>query len=240
MSDLTDERSVAAATRNGGGRLSTVASGSMRLRYFSRLSRRASIPLVVTFCAILLINGFVGFAERVAKARPPANPHADAIVVLTGGSARINGALNLLAEGRASRLLISGVNPSVTSHDLAGLIDAELSGSLECCVDLDREAADTIGNATETRLWAEERGFSSLIVVTSNYHMPRSMTELASAMPNVALIPFPVSNPALRISDWWRDPPTFALLVGEYGKYLFAKARRILPTTSRSTVNRAP
>ncbi len=174
---------------------------------------------------IALVAGFVAFATRVADTRTPADVRAEGIVALTGGSARIDSALRLLAEGRARRLLISGVNPSVDLHALAGTVDKDLEMALACCVDLGRAARDTAGNATETRDWAKAKGYTSLIVVTSDYHMPRSMAELAEAMPKVKLIPYPVTNPELHLADWWSNATAFGLLVREYGKYLLAAAR---------------
>jgi uncharacterized SAM-binding protein YcdF (DUF218 family) len=223
------------AIRRGRSPAATDAAGSatkskaMRRRTSRNLWRRAGIPAAGAFLAILLVAGFLGFAKEIATATPPSDPRADAIVVLTGGSARIDGALKLLSEGRASRLLISGVNPSVTATDLANLVEGDLRDELVCCVDLDRQAIDTVGNAAETRDWAARHGFTSLIVVTSDYHMPRSMIELSAAMPNIVLIPFPVSNPDLGFADWWRRPATFALLLREYGKFLVAKVRQLLP-----------
>ncbi|MBN9010900.1 MAG: YdcF family protein [Rhizobiales bacterium] len=184
--------------------------------------------MVVGAGLFALALGFVFFAESIVAATQPADPRAEGIVVLTGGTARIDGALQLLAEGRADRLLISGVNPAVTLGAISQGVDRSLRHVLECCVDLGREARDTIGNAAETRAWADERGFTTLIVVTSDYHMPRSMTELAQAMPGKRLIPFPVSNPGLHMARWWRDPETFSLLVREYGKFLWAETRGLL------------
>lgn len=230
MNRLATRRGQApTATTNTDAAGPVTKSNAIRRRNSGTLWRRTGIPLAGAFLAILLVAGFFGFAEEIASATPPPDPRADAIVVLTGGSARIDGALRLLDEGRAKRLLISGVNPSVTSADLANLVDSALRDELACCVDLGRQAIDTVGNAAETRDWAAAHGFASLIVVTSDYHMPRSMTELAAAMPTVALIPFPVSNPDLRFADWWHDRATFTLLLHEYGKYLVAKARRLLP-----------
>jgi uncharacterized SAM-binding protein YcdF (DUF218 family) len=232
MNDFSGNRSSVAATAEK--RVATPpggAAGSLTAGISARLWR-AVLPAAAALGVILLGSGFVGFAERIANAKPPPDPRADAIVVLTGGSARIDGALQLLAERRASRLLISGVNPRVNSKDLARLVGGDLRDDLDCCVDLGHDAIDTVGNAAETRSWAKQRGFSSLIVVTSDYHMPRSMTELAGAMPEMELIPFPVSNPELRLADWWRDPPTLGLLAREYGKYLLARARQLLPATT--------
>jgi uncharacterized SAM-binding protein YcdF (DUF218 family) len=175
--------------------------------------------------------GFLAFADGIVNAAPPADPRAEGIVVLTGGTARIDGALALLAEGRAARLLISGVNPTVSRETIADMVPEELRPMLDCCVDLDH-ARDTIENASSAGEWTIAQGFTSLIVVTSDYHMPRSMTELAGAMPDVELIAFPVSAPQLRLADWWHDAPTLGLLAREYGKYLLAKARQFLPATT--------
>jgi uncharacterized SAM-binding protein YcdF (DUF218 family) len=195
-----------------------------------------ALVLLVGLIAVALAAGFVAFAGSIASARVPEDPRAEGIVVLTGGSARIDGALHLLAEGRAQRLLISGVNPNVSLKELAGTLDKELEQPLACCVDLGRDARDTIGNASETRDWARAKGFRSLIVVTSDYHMPRSITELAEVMPEMKLIPYPVTNPDLHLASWWTSPEALALLAREYGKYLvaFARAQFGEPATSNA------
>jgi uncharacterized SAM-binding protein YcdF (DUF218 family) len=221
MSELTREPTEEADE-------SRAAAKDRRSRRRSRLWR-ATLPLLVAVPVVLTAVGFIAFAEKIAHSRPPADPRADAIVVLTGGAQRIDGALALIEEKRAKRLLISGVNPDVTQRDLERIVSGTLRDNLACCVDLGKEALDTIGNAAETRLWAEERGFSSLIVVTSDYHMPRSMTELAGAMPDIELIPYPVPSAHLAFAGWWHDPGAFGLLAREYGKYLVANARQLLP-----------
>lgn len=184
-----------------------------------------AVAVLAGLSGLALATGFVAFAMSIAGTRPPADAHAAGIVVLTGGGGRIDSALHLLAEGRARRLLISGVNPSVDLKALAGTVDKNLEVALACCVDLGRDARDTIGNAAEARDWAKAKGYASLIVVTSDYHMPRSMAELAEAMPKVELIAYPVTNPELHLADWWNNATAFALLVREYGKYLLATAR---------------
>jgi uncharacterized SAM-binding protein YcdF (DUF218 family) len=96
---------------------------------------------------------------------------------------------------------------------------------LSCCVDLDRSAVNTRSNAAETQRWARERGFKSLIVVTSNYHMPRAIVELSHAMPDVALIPFAVVGDKWRDEPWWTSGATLRLLLSEYAKYVAAEVR---------------
>jgi uncharacterized SAM-binding protein YcdF (DUF218 family) len=226
MSDAVENQAGSAPNSEAPDRPHTEPA-AMRRSPVRRLRR--AVVVLVAGGALAFILGFVAFARNIADATPPADPRAQGIVVLTGGSFRIDGALQLLAAGRAGRLLISGVNPMVTRQTLAATVAADLGEVLGCCVDLDHRAVDTIGNAAETRRWAEARSFTSLIVVTSAYHMPRSMAELARAMPRIRLIPYPVSNPELHLGDWWRSPYAFALLLREYGKFLLAEARLLLP-----------
>ena len=141
-------------------------------------------------------------AQLQSDETPPKNP-ADGIVVLTGGSSRVADAVDLLASGYGKRLLISGVHWSNSAGEISRSLRDNKSW-LACCVDLDYSAVDTRGNAAETRRWAQERGFRSLIVVTSNYHMPRAIVEFSHSMPDVLLIPFPV------IGEKWRDEPWWA------------------------------
>src|ERR1700737_1217159 len=182
---------------------------------------------VVAALAIVFVGaaiGFVGFLSqwRGAETKPPS--HADGIVVLTGGSSRVSDAMELLAGGYGKRLLISGVHPTNAASDISrSLPDSQ--GLLGCCVDLDRSAVNTRSNAVETRRWAHERGFKSLIVVTSNYHMPRAIVELSHEMPEIELIPFAVIGDKWRDEPWWTSGTTLRLLLSEYAKYLAAEMR---------------
>jgi uncharacterized SAM-binding protein YcdF (DUF218 family) len=186
--------------------------------------------LGVTVVAVLAIAfvgaaiGFVGFLSQLrgAEAKPPHT--ADGIVVLTGGSSRVSDALELLARGYGKRLLISGVHPTNDLADISRSLPDNQS-LLGCCVDLDRSAVNTRSNAAETRRWVHERGFKSLIVVTSNYHMPRAIAEMSHAMPDIALIPFAVVGDKWRDEPWWTSGATFRLLLSEYVKYVAVEMR---------------
>jgi uncharacterized SAM-binding protein YcdF (DUF218 family) len=173
--------------------------------------------------------GFLWFAQSVPTEEVRLQHDADGIVVLTGGSSRISDAIELLASKRGQRLLISGVHPTTRQQELAQLMP-EYRKIFDCCVDLDRSALNTVGNAIETRRWAKGQGFKSLIVVTSNYHIPRAMAELAHQLPDVSLIAFPVVTH--RMSDMWQSETTAKLLFFEYLKYMVAQARmRFDPVT---------
>lgn len=167
----------------------------------------------------LLLFGFVMFAAYANRVPGPQTVKADAIVVLTGGAARIAEGGHLLAKGFGRRLLISGVNTRTSRSEIMKLADLD-EQRYDCCVDLDYEALDTFGNATETRDWAIRNGFKSLIVVTSSYHMPRSLAELEGALPGVRLIAHPVVPKSFREQTWWLNPRAARILISEYLKYL--------------------
>jgi len=168
--------------------------------------------------------GFAVFAEGIER-RPGLDPgHADAIVALTGGEDRIDVAVRLLAEGHGTRLLISGVNERTSKDALRA--EAPASAELyDCCIDIGRQAQDTIGNANETQAWVEAHGFRRLIIVTSSYHMPRSIAELQRVLPGVTLVQHAVVTDKLHVDQWWRHPSTAKVLFREYLKFLPAAAR---------------
>ena len=137
---------------------------------------------------VLLVIGFFIFTGNLQRSQPIPEGTADGIAVLTGGVARIDEAMKLLAQGKAKRLLITGVNRTTSTEALKQLA-SEGDQLFTCCVDIDKEARNTIDNATETSQWVARNRYHSIIVVTSNYHMPRALAELARVMPGVTLIP---------------------------------------------------
>lgn len=182
------------------------------------------MTILAVGAAVGLALGFVAFAGLVMRAPSPTFAKADGIVVLTGGETRILEGARLLREGHGSRLLISGVNRHTGRQDLiriSGLGEQQFN----CCVDIGYTALNTIGNADETRSWAEAMRYDSLIIVTSSYHMPRSIAELARELPNTTLIAHPVQPPGFSEGAWWLRPKTARVLVSEYLKFLPAAAR---------------
>src|SRR5882724_7752542 len=185
---------------------------------------RAMIVAVLAIAFVAAGMGFVGFLSQLRSAEMEPARTADGIVVLTGGSSRVSDAMELLAGGYGKRLLISGVHRTNDASDISRSLPDSQS-LMSCCVDLDRSAVNTRSNAAETRRWARERGFKSLIVVTSNYHMPRALVELSHAMPDIALIPFAVVGDKWRDEPWWTSGATLRLLLSEYAKYVAAEVR---------------
>ncbi|MDH3738470.1 MAG: YdcF family protein [Alphaproteobacteria bacterium] len=198
--------------------------------------KRRRVRLIATFTVVAILGvvgllgaGFIGFVDKIPRTEETIGTRiqADAIVVLTGGGGRLELGLRLLSQGTAAQLFISGVDPGVDK--VALLQSRQISGAtLDCCITLGHNANDTFGNAIETRRWMESRGYKSLYIVTANYHMPRSLVEFRSVLPEWELTPLPVHPASVRLDDWWRWPGTIRLLASEYTKYLATLARTFL------------
>lgn len=193
---------------------------------------------VIALSLTALGLGYVVFANKLSVRETAPLPSVDAIVAVTGGSNRIGDAIDLLQARHGRRLLISGVNEKTGREELARLNPAGRQ-MIACCIDLDYRARNTIGNAIATRRWARSNSFSSLMVVTSNYHLPRTMLEFQHAMPGVKLAGYPVVHDATPVDHWWQDATVARIIGTEYLKYLVAWARTKLeddPETSRLSI----
>jgi uncharacterized SAM-binding protein YcdF (DUF218 family) len=189
--------------------------------------------LAIAAAASAWLGGLGWFvASSLTMPADPATP-TDAIVVLTGGRQRLETGLALLAAGKAKRLFISGVNPRVDRDALLRALGPAAQRAA-CRIVLGHAADDTYGNARETAVWMGEEGYTSLRLVTSWYHMPRSLLEFRRAMPQATIIPHPVFAAHGDPEGWWgRHGGGVMLVIGEYDKYLAAWLRpmiiKILP-----------
>jgi uncharacterized SAM-binding protein YcdF (DUF218 family) len=175
---------------------------------------RRIILVIVASCVSLALVWGAGFAWFLHLVSKPVNlpPHADAIVAFTGGSDRVETALRLLTEGRADRLLLSGIGGGAELPELAKLAGIPPL-PIAARVTMGRHAMTTRGNAIETAAWARANSVHSLLVVTAAYHMPRAIAELVRAMPDAELYPVPVVP---------LQSVPLRLLTEEYTKYLAA------------------
>ena len=209
-------------------------SAATRRRFDTRRWSRVALAtgLVVALC---WLGGLFWFVAQVPHEGPPSKAHTDAIVVLTGGSERLETGLRLLSEGYADKLFISGVARGV---DVAQLLRVarRRPGDLVCCIAVGYAADNTAGNARETAEWMRAQGYSSLRLVTASYHMPRSLVEFRRAMPDITIVPHPVFPPLFKRDDWWLWPGSAALLASEFSKYLVACVRpgEAIPAPTRS------
>jgi uncharacterized SAM-binding protein YcdF (DUF218 family) len=184
---------------------------------------------VIRACLVLVLVGlavagldfmrFVDRADRVVTAKPPAD--AQAITALTGASnARIVAGVKL-SEDLNLPLLISGVHVDTRAADIAKIVGVT-EGDIDCCVTLGRAAATTAGNGDEVADWARKRGYTRIIVVTSEYHMDRALLELRRAMPEGDFSPYAVPTTDIPPHDWYRNGATARRLIEEWAKYRVA------------------
>lgn len=197
-----------------------------------RLWRAAVLGLIGLMLLCAWSAGLFIFVSHIP--REPANDSmsTDAIVVLTGGSERLGEGMRQLAAGLAKKLFVSGVHEEVELPDLIASLPADVqppsAEQLACCVVLGHNAGDTRGNARETAAWMTAESFTSMRLVTANYHMPRSLLEFRQAMPGTAIVAHPVFPAQVKRDEWWRWPGTAALMMSEYHKFLFALLRAMI------------
>ena len=187
-----------------------------------RVMARAGLALGGT--ALVFALGFAAFAVTMQRFESAAPVQGDAVVVLTGGELRVREGFRLFSGGAGRRLLISGVNRATSKDDLRRLSGVQ-SILFDCCVDVGYLALDTAGNAAETHAWLRTWGFRRLVVVTSNYHMARSLMELGRALPQVDLVPHAVVSRHYQGDEWWKHPSAIKRVLTEYVKFLPAAAR---------------
>lgn len=222
---MKDDSQAWQARRERGARLASVR------RWLRRRPRLAAFVLAApAMLGLAFVAGFTLFLAQLDRRESNPPRRADAIVALTGGADRLADALELLDRHQARRLLITGVNNSTSAETLRRRLPGR-DALFDCCIDLDYKARNTAGNALETRLWSERHGFRSIIVVTSAYHMPRTLVELRGQMPGADLIPHAVVAPHAQVDRWWHDPEVARVLLSEYVKFVAASLRqRVLRT----------
>jgi uncharacterized SAM-binding protein YcdF (DUF218 family) len=170
------------------------------------------ISRLVSFVVLLYAVGFVVFAFTLGRPAPATAAATDAAVVLTGGSGRIEHAVDVVRDGKAKRLLVAGADPSVTKADLTRRIPD--SGKLiKCCVDLGSESVDTRTNAEEAQRWLSQHRFQSVRLITSDWHMRRARYEFDKVLGSKYRL----------VTDGVRTEPSFLTLFGEYNKYVLRR-----------------
>ena len=208
------------ATRKAQAVLSVKARQRARWKQ-SRLFFSGVVVIIITG---LMLLSFVDFAARIYHQPIPRHFKADSIVVLTGGPARMQVAFNLLREGRARRMLVTGVNERASASSLIASYDIERD-LFACCIDLGYRAVNTVGNAIEAADWLDNRDDKLVLIVTSAYHLPRALAEFRHRLPERRLIGYPVFPDTKARLNWWQDKAALRVLFVEYLKYGYAKVR---------------
>lgn len=175
--------------------------------------------MIVRILAVLALAWALGFALFMLSLGKPLDPavRTDAIVVPTGGAGRIDRGIALLQSNSAKRMLITGTDPTVRPIELA--VQYKTPPRLfRCCIDLGHDAVDTRSNADETAAWVRARGYTSVRLVTADWHIARAKLELSNALGGEVEIE----------GDGVPTQPRFTTLLREYHKYL---VRRVVLLT---------
>lgn len=166
---------------------------------------------LIAFLMLVYALGYVGFALLLP--RPAGDERTDAIVVLTGGTGRLDRGFDLMERGLARRMLISGVARTVRPEELIHAYDVD-PRLFQCCINLGRESFDTRSNADEVARWLDRQRFASIRLVTNDLHMTRARYELRKRVGNAVTI----------VSDAVPTEPGFRQIFVEYNKYLLGRA----------------
>lgn len=172
------------------------------------------IRWLIRLAALVLLAYILGYAVfAVTLARPAGDQHSDAIVVVTGGTGRLERGFALLDRGIAPKMLISGVDRAVRQADLERVYHVR-PALMDCCVTLGRDAFDTRSNADEVARWVTRHHVRSIRLVTNDLHMARARYEIRKRA-GAALSILPDAVPT---------DPSLGQMFSEYNKYLLGRA----------------
>ncbi len=175
----------------------------------------------ILYCAAIILTtwliGFVIFCVYAVSLQSDLSERHEAVVVLTGGSQRIETGIRLMNQQNADYLLISGVNKKVTRDELLKNVPVRQRQKIA----LGYEAENTVGNAQEVVEWIKNKKIDSILLVTSFYHMPRSIFEIARFNPTLKIAPQPVFPKSFGDSVDWIKTRYAWLLFLEYHKFIY-------------------
>ncbi len=188
--------------------------------------------ICILLVGIIWVASFGWYVFIISQYKTNDSKKADAIIVLTGGGGRVEHGMELLADGRGGALFISGVNESVPLGALLDKAPETLRGIISTLSDdrivIGRDARNTIGNAEESAQWIKRNGHKTILLVTADYHMPRSIIEFERALPEVECIPEAVVTKDFSSLEWLHDEAMRNVLFAEFHKLIAAKLRHLI------------
>lgn len=174
---------------------------------------------------IIWIGGLIYFGYTINHYQPDTATHTDAIVALTGGRNRITEAVKLLNQNKADKLFISGVDKNTTLKNIQKT--QKIKSSRFSQIQIGHDAENTVENAIETKQWVDANHITSIRLVTSNYHIARSLLEFKIHIPEAEIIPHPVYSEHIE-KKWWTSWQTFSLIFREYNKFIYTLIKYML------------
>lgn len=178
---------------------------------------RRLLRLMFGLVALVMLLYVVGFAFFMALLPSPrvGLPPVDGVAVFTGGSGRVASGLQVVRDGFAGPVLISGVHPDVTLAEMERQVDANGEGPVSvplalttpqrAQLTLDMAALTTRENVVNTLTWARQNGIEKLAIITSTYHVPRVRVLLLWLAPELSVTILPVQPAEVGTRFLWRE-----------------------------------
>ena len=166
---------------------------------------------------LFLIYGFVIFLNKIHYNQVRFNYKTDGIAVLTGGTGRIKLGLELFNKNKNLKLIISGVDRKVSDKSI---IPNNLINKHNITIDKDSES--TYQNAKIINKWTSKCKLQNVTIITSYYHMPRSMMLIQSLSPTINFYAYPVEKKIPNRISLRENILYYFFLTEEYIKYLLS------------------
>tara|TARA_Y100000996_G_scaffold400157_1_gene369881 strand:- start:3091 stop:3657 length:567 start_codon:yes stop_codon:yes gene_type:complete len=172
------------------------------------------VNIILAIILFFLGLGLIKFKNQLPQ-QSIKSFNVDAIVVLTGGRGeRIKEGYNQINNSKERRLFISGVDNTFNSEVvLVNILNFDQE-TVECCVDVGYLSKNTYENALETRYWALENKIKSVLLITSNLHMPRAEF-LFKKLSGLEIVTYPIEKK--------QEIIPFEKLIEEYVKLVISK-----------------
>jgi uncharacterized SAM-binding protein YcdF (DUF218 family) len=193
--------------------------------------KKSFIFIILILIIIYFFVGLFNFQDKVLSLEKNKNIVNSNIVILTGGSNRIKEGLKIVNDidklaKTDFKILISGTGKGFTKSSLKKILTSDFNLNLvDCCIEFESISKDTYSNASETYKWTKINDINSIILITSNYHMPRAILEFKNRMPNLKIFTYPITPKNHDIKNWLNSSDTVSLIFIEYSKLLIAGLR---------------
>ena len=193
--------------------------------------KKTFFTTVLTLLASYFFLELFNFKEKIMTIQKNELSITSQIVILTGGTNRIKKGFEIINKfdeksKKNIKILVSGTGKGFTKLSLQKKLNSNFHSELiECCVELDGVSKDTYSNANETSKWVNKNNIKEILLITSNYHMQRSILEFSNIMPNLKILPYPINPKQHKINEWLKSFETFSLVFIEYCKYIFSNIR---------------
>lgn len=172
-----------------------------------------AILIVLVIALPLFVGWYLSPQDSLEK--------VDAIVVVSGGDndLRINKGVQLYKEAWAPVLIFSGAAASGEISNAEAMKNIAITrGVPDEAILVEEKSKTTLENARFTAETIKEKGYKSIILVTSPYHQRRTYELFKKELPDVKILNQSALDENWRKKGWWENNVGRFLTIGELGK----------------------